>query len=205
LGFFLSLAALATPEGAILARSIIPGISERMPYAGPANFTGQPVPGYGGPHCWLHPLAAKALAKVVRDATQAGLTLELYDCYRPKSAVDAFVAWSHNRDERTKARFYPHLSKDTLFPLGYIALDSTHRTGLSIDLCIQGLDFGTPFDFFDPRSGSHAVVSKRAQQNRTRLRVLMERNGFRPYEQEWWHFTLRLEPLPSPLEGDIPP
>lgn len=205
LGFFLSLAAHAAPEGAILVRSIIPEISERMPYAGPANFTGHPVPGYGGPHCWLHPLAAEALAKVVREATRAGLTLELYDCYRPQTAVDAFVSWSKNPDEHTKAHFYPRVSKDTLFALGYIALESTHRTGLSIDLGVQGLDFGTPFDFFDPRSGIHAVVSKRAQQNRRRLRVLMETNGFSPYEQEWWHFTLRLEPHPQPIVGDIPP
>ena len=25
----------------------------------------------------------------------------------------------------------------------------------------------------------------------------MRRNGFRPYEKEWWHFTLSGEPFPN--------
>ncbi len=195
----------AQPEGAVLARELIPGLVERMPYAGASNFTGQAVPGYGGPHCWLHPLAARALTGVVRDAIQEGLIIEVYDCYRPKAALDAFIDWSKSPDISTRSRYFPHLKKSELFPLGYIALESTHRTGLAIDLGIQGLDFGTPFDFFDPDSGIHAKVSRTAEQNRRRLHGLMERHGFKPYEQEWWHFTFKLDPPAPPLNGDIPP
>ena len=25
----------------------------------------------------------------------------------------------------------------------------------------------------------------------------MEKNGFAPYEEEWWHFTLKGEPFPE--------
>ena len=195
----------AQPEGAVLARALIPGLIERMPYASASNFTGQAVPGYGGPHCWLHPLAARALTGVIRDAIHEGLNIEVYDCYRPKAALDAFIAWSTSPDISTRPRYYPHLAKSELFPLGYIALESTHRTGLAIDLGIQGLDFGTPFDFFDPQSSIHAKVSRTAEQNRRRLRGLMERHGFKPYEQEWWHFSFKLDPPAPALNGDIPP
>jgi D-alanyl-D-alanine dipeptidase len=29
------------------------------------------------------------------------------------------------------------------------------------------------------------------------LRELMRKHGFRPYDQEWWHFTLENEPFPD--------
>ena len=102
----------ARPEGAVLARALIPGLIERMPYAGASNFTGQAVPGYGGPHCWLHPLAARALTGVIRDAIQEGLIIEVYDCYRPKAALDAFIDWSKSPDISTRSRYFPHLNKN---------------------------------------------------------------------------------------------
>jgi D-alanyl-D-alanine dipeptidase len=33
--------------------------------------------------------------------------------------------------------------------------------------------------------------------HRMLLRALMEKHGFAPLEQEWWHFTLRDEPFPD--------
>jgi D-alanyl-D-alanine dipeptidase len=33
--------------------------------------------------------------------------------------------------------------------------------------------------------------------NRGELRTAMQHNGFRPYDREWWHFTLRGEPFPD--------
>ena len=29
------------------------------------------------------------------------------------------------------------------------------------------------------------------------LRTAMLRHGFKPYDEEWWHFTLRNEPYPN--------
>jgi D-alanyl-D-alanine dipeptidase len=29
------------------------------------------------------------------------------------------------------------------------------------------------------------------------LAAAMRHNGFRPYDREWWHFTLRGEPFPD--------
>ena len=40
-------------------------------------------------------------------------------------------------------------------------------------------------------------MSAEAQANRKLLATAMSRRGFRPYEKEWWHFTLRGEPYPE--------
>ena len=59
---------------------------------------------------------------------------------------------------------------------------------------------GTPFDFFSPRSWpSDRSVSAEAQANRALLAQAMRTRGFRPYDKEWWHFTLRHEPYPRNL------
>jgi D-alanyl-D-alanine dipeptidase len=56
---------------------------------------------------------------------------------------------------------------------------------------------GTPFDFFSPHSWpSDRTVSRTAQRNRALLAQAMARRGFRPYGEEWWHFTLRHQPYP---------
>ena len=53
------------------------------------------------------------------------------------------------------------------------------------------LDMGSPFDFFSPKSWpSDRSVSDQAQQNRALLAAALRRGGFRPYDKEWWHFTL---------------
>jgi zinc D-Ala-D-Ala dipeptidase len=57
---------------------------------------------------------------------------------------------------------------------------------------------GSRFDWFGPESWptcSSASPSQRA--HRLLLKLLMEKQGFNPYPQEWWHFTLRDEPFPE--------
>ena len=60
------------------------------------------------------------------------------------------------------------------------------------------LDMGSPFDFFSPQSWpSDTSVSVQAQKNRALLAAAMMRGGFRPYDKEWWHYTLADEPFPD--------
>ena len=57
---------------------------------------------------------------------------------------------------------------------------------------------GTPFDFFSPKSWPNAPgISHERMVNRGELASAMRHNGFRPYDREWWHFTLRGEPFPE--------
>lgn len=71
----------------------------------------------------------------------------------------------------------------------------------------NSIDMGTGFDCFSEKShhGSDAV-SERARANREILRTAMERHGFEPYPQEWWHYTLADEPFPDTyFDFPIPP
>jgi zinc D-Ala-D-Ala dipeptidase len=187
-----------SPPGFTQLSTIAPDIVQDMRYAGSDNFTGHPVPGYDAPQCWLRADAARALAAAGADARAHGFTLVVYDCYRPLRAVAAFVDWSKNPDQSTKAEHYPRLDKRQLFPQGYIAAHSTHSTGLAVDLGVQGWNFGTPFDFFDPRSWTKSRTSKEAHAHREALVTLMRRHGFVNYPREWWHFTYgSVEKAPS--------
>jgi D-alanyl-D-alanine dipeptidase len=184
-----------------------PSVRQQIRYAGTENFVGAPIDGYGAAHCWLSEPAARALATAETEAASQGLTLVVFDCYRPERAVRQFMRWAADSDDtRTKDLYYPRVSKAELLSGGYVAERSGHSRGSTVDVsleqpCGKGtapLDMGTSWDFFDPRSHySSTEVTPAQWENRRRLRELMERHGFRSYEPEWWHFTLADEPYPD--------
>lgn len=179
------------PPGFARLSDVAPDIAQDMRYAGRDNFTGAPVPGYRAAQCWLRADAAKALAAAQADARKRGFSLVVYDCYRPRRAVAAFVDWSKTPDQSTKDAYYPRINKDALFAQGYIAENSTHTTGLAVDLGVIGWNFGTPFDFFDERSWTKARAPTESTQHREALVALMRRHGFTNYPREWWHFSYK--------------
>lgn len=179
------------PAGFARLADVAPDIAQDMRYAGANNFTGHPVPGYRAPQCWLRADAAKALAAAQADASAHGFSLVVYDCYRPRRAVSSFVEWSRNADQTTKTDYYPRLDKSQLFPQGYIAAQSTHSTGLAVDLGVQGWNFGTPFDYFDQSSWTKSKVAGDAPAHRAALVALMKRHGFENYPREWWHYAYK--------------
>jgi zinc D-Ala-D-Ala dipeptidase len=177
------------PPGFVKLADVSPAIAQDMRYAGARNFTGRPVPGYGSAQCWLRAEAARALAAAQQDAHAQGFDLVVYDCYRPIRSVAAFFEWSKSKDEATKPEHYPNVEKRALFAQGYIALKSSHSTGLAVDLGVAGWDFGAPFDFFDRRSWTKAPVAAAAHANREKLVGLMRRHDFENFPREWWHFS----------------
>ena len=199
-----SASAQSRPSSFVDAATVVPGLVVEMRYAGSHNFTGRPVDGYQAPHCLLTREAAAALTEVARDIAPRGLVIKVFDCYRPVRAVENFMHWARNlTDTAGKAEFYPDVDKRTLFHDGYIASHSGHSRGSTIDLTLQHaggaeLDMGTPFDFFSPKSWTaDPTVSPQQHANRMLLANAMSRRGFRPYDKEWWHFTLRHEPFPD--------
>lgn len=59
---------------------------------------------------------------------------------------------------------------------GYIAEKSGHSRGGTIDLGIEGLEFGTTFDFFDPKSHTlNTEISSTARAHRALLKSVLER------------------------------
>src|SRR5262249_10738937 len=172
---------------------------------GANNFVGERIDGYEGPRCLLSAPAANALAAVERDLAARGLGLKVFDCYRPQRAVAQFLRWAQRIDDvKRKREFYPDVDKRNLFKEGYISDRSGHSRGSTLDLTLvrradaRELDMGSPFDFFSPKSWpSDRSVSDQARQNRALLAAVMIRGGFRPYDREWWHFTLNNEPFPD--------
>ena len=192
------------PAAFVDAATVVPGLMTDIRYAGAHNFVGRPIDGYEAPRCLLTQAAAEALAAVARDLAPRGLHIKVFDCYRPTRAVANFVRWARDlNDTAGKAEFYPNVDKRTLFHDGYIASQSGHSRGSTVDLTLaqadgRELDMGTPFDFFSPKSWTaDPSISAEAHANRMLLATAMRRDGFRGYDKEWWHFTLRGEPFPD--------
>lgn len=215
------------PEGFSSIADLDPSIELDIRYIGHNNFLGRPVAGYEGAACILSTPAAMALLDVQRAANELGLSLKIYDCFRPQRAVDDFVRWAADLDdELMKASMYPDVPKDELFSRGYIAERSGHSRGSTVDLTLvpvgtrqpevdpfagwdcrgelaehfpdNSIDMGTSFDCFDELSHTeNAAVGEAAMANRLLLRELMEAAGFVNYVNEWWHYTLRDEPFPE--------
>ncbi|ULU26719.1 M15 family metallopeptidase [Dyella terrae] len=210
----LSPAQTAVQAGLVDIHPLAPDIAEDIKYAGSDNFVGEPVDGYLAAKCLLLKPAAEALASVQRDLRPHHQRLDVFDCYRPARAVKHFVRWAGDlADQRTKAAHYPKLDKSAL--LGdYIAPVSGHSRGATVDLTLMQcdaadthctpLDMGTDFDYFGTLANTDSPEATPAQHaNREVLKRAMEREGFRNYAMEWWHYTLAPEPTPDTIY-DVP-
>lgn len=202
------------PDAFIYLADVDNTILQSVRYATSDNFLGRPVEGYESEKIILTEMAANALSKVQKELQNrhdGKYTLVVFDGYRPQTAVDDFITWSKDgSDIKMKAEYYPSIEDKTkLFELGYIAAKSSHSRGSTADLSIaltptepdapiQYLDMGSGFDVLDPISNYHcSSISEEAKQNRALLRELMEAQDFEPYDEEWWHFTLRSGPFPD--------
>jgi zinc D-Ala-D-Ala dipeptidase len=226
-------AASSLPHGFVYLRAIDPGIVQDIRYAGSHNFVGRPIKGYLAPECILTEPAAWALKGVQTKLAAKGLSLIVWDCYRPKRAVDDFLRWSRDpAHAEMKAEFYPRTEKQDLFA-GYLAVRSAHSRGSTVDLGIvpsgyampalsgaaplkpctapKGerfedgtIDFGTGYDCLDVlASTSNSRVGAVALGNRQLLKAAMRDAGFRPYLREWWHFEFANEPFHDGFDFEI--
>ena len=169
------------------------------------NFVGEVITGYHAEKILMTLEAALALAAIQIELGERGLGLKVFDAYRPQQAVDDFARWAEDiNDTSTKAEYYPNIAKKDLFSLGYIAAQSGHSRGSTVDLTLvelitgDELDMGAPWDLFDPISWPTSLeVSLPQKTNRETLREIMLRYGFNPLREEWWHFTLDDEPFPD--------
>ena len=168
-----------------------------MRYLSADNFVGRPIDGYEAERCYITAEAARALGKVQHELAHVGLSLKVFDAYRPQRAVDHFVRWAEDLDDRKmKAAYYPDVEKQHLFR------DGTRDPDLTIVATgpdgAEELDMGTPWDFFGPRSWPLSrEVTPQQRANRMLLQTLMIKHGFLPLAEEWWHFRLEEEPFPD--------
>lgn len=196
---------------------VVPDVILEIRYFGTYNFVGTRIDGYLQPTALLTREAADSLRVVSDELKAQGYRLKIYDAYRPQMAVDHFMRWGADiNDTLMLSYFYPQVEKKDLFRLGYIAEQSGHSRGSTLDLTLfdmrteKEVDMGGTFDWFghesypdcggNPETGIyHQNDTVTAQQfaNRMLLRNAMLKHGFKPYDCEWWHFTLKNEPYPD--------
>ena len=191
--------------GFVLLSDYVPNIIQEIRYFSTYNFIGDRIDGYEEPCALLTKDAARALKAVSNELFVRGYRLKVFDAYRPVMAVKHFILWGiEDEDIRMKPYFYPDIEKQDTFRLGYIAKQSSHNRGSAIDLTLldmrsgKELDMGSPFDRFGEVSHpDYRGITDEQYENRMILQQAMVRNGFVPYECEWWHFMLKDEPFPD--------
>ena len=189
----------------VLLSEAVPDAILEIRYYSTYNFVGERIDGYEEPLAFLTKEAAQALREVSDDLVEQGYRLKIFDAYRPQKAVTHFMNWALDpADTRMKEYFYPELEKDVLFPQGYIAEHSGHSRGSTVDLTLfdmtteKEVDMGGTFDYFGELSHpDYTDITEEQVANRMILRDAMLSHGFRPLEEEWWHFTLEDEPYPD--------
>ena len=193
-------------SGFVVLADVVPDIIQEIRYYSTYNFVGERITGYHEPCALMTKDAALALKDVADELREKGYRLKVYDAYRPQMAVDHFVRWAEDlNDKRMKPYFYPKVDKTRLFADGYIDAKSGHSRGSTIDLTIfdmstgKEVDMGGTFDYFGELSHPdyHGELTEQQIKNRYILREAMTRHGFKPLATEWWHFTLRNEPYPD--------
>ncbi len=192
-------------SGFVLLSDFVPSIVQEIRYYSTYNFIGDRIDGYEQPCAIITKEAARALKAVSNEMNVKGYRLKVFDAYRPATAVKHFVLWGiEDLDQRMKPFFYPDLEKSLLFKLGYIASQSSHSRGSTVDLTLldmatgKEIDMGSPFDYFSEVSHpDYRGITDEQYENRMLLQNVMVKHGFVPIDCEWWHFTLENEPYPS--------
>ena len=146
-------------------------------YATDRNFTGKPI--YKTAHCLLLEPAEAGLRRAVEIARSIGMTLRIFDAYRPPQAQQ--VLWDFLPDPTYIAE---------------LGRGSNHSRGTAIDLTLVDasgaeLDMGTGFDAMVAESEHfHPGLPEHVQRNRTLLLGVMHGAGFTHIPSEWWHYEL---------------
>jgi D-alanyl-D-alanine dipeptidase len=159
-------------------KSRMPSLLYDLRYFTTSNFTGEQLYTQNKT-TFLRLPVANALERVNQQLLQKGLTIKIFDAYRPYSVTKKM--WELIKDERYVAN---------------PAKGSGHNRGLSVDLTLihlhtgKELDMGTAFDnFTDTAHHGFTNLSIEVLENRKLLKAVMEAQGFRALETEWWHYS----------------
>jgi zinc D-Ala-D-Ala dipeptidase len=183
-----ALAATGTPEtraaGLVDVHRYGPGIGVELAYLSRNNLTERRLPGYCREWALLLDPAARDLGRVQRRLRRRGLGLLVLDAYRPARASRALVRWAQRSGRGDLVGTY-------------IARRSRHNTGSAVDITLVRLRDGKRLRMggfaFGPSSHTYNA-SGRILRNRLMLKNAMERFGFSPYLNEWWHFEHYIRP-----------
>ena len=166
-----------TPEDFVRVLDRVPGIRQELMYATDRNFTGQVI--YGFSDAYLRYGTVKKLAAVSADLAELGLSLKIWDSYRPVSAQ--FKLWE--------------VCPNPAFVADPRKGFSSHSRGNTLDVTLvdadgNELEMPTGFDDFSAKADrDYSDCSETAAAHAELLEILMEKHGFQGYYAEWWHFS----------------
>jgi len=168
----------ANPEKELIElKDVIPELVLDIRYATTNNFTGAKV--YKLARAYARKPVADALQKAQADFNKLGYGIKIYDGYRPYSAT---------------IKFYELMKGDTTYVANPYK-GSRHNRGCALDMTIidlktkQELKMPSDYDAMQKESWpSTPVLDPTIRKSRDTLISIMEKNGFRVYTTEWWHF-----------------
>lgn len=173
---FLSQGVFHAEEGPLVDLSKeIPGLRFDIRYATEDNFVKEKL--YPEARCLLRRETAAKLARVQNGLAEKGLSLKLFDGYRPLSVQKKL--WEKYPVE------------------GFVAnpaKGSNHNRGAAVDLTLtdqEGNELPMPsaYDEFSERAHrDYAGGTDEERKNRGLLEEAMQKEGFIGLRSEWWHF-----------------
>jgi D-alanyl-D-alanine dipeptidase len=160
-------------------KEAVPDLILDIRYATKNNFTGEII--YTSAEAWARKPVAEALAKAQKAFKSKGVTIKVFDAYRPYAAT---------------LRFY-EVYPDTNF-VAAPWHGSRHNRGAALDVTLVDLKTGkalampTPFDDFTEKAApDYAELPEEVLANRKLLIQTMQQYGFSVYPFEWWHFDFQ--------------
>lgn len=180
------------PEDAdfVRVRDYLPDVLQELPYAGTENFTGHRI--YEFTEVFLRYGTVKKLQAVCAELAGQGLTLKIWDGFRPVSAQ--FRLWEVCPDDTYVAN--PNR--------GF----SAHSRGNTVDVTLvdslgNELEMPTGFDDFSGKADrDYSDVEEVPTEHALLLQNAMEKYGFEGYFGEWWHFQ---DEISYPVEDVFEP
>lgn len=161
----------------VRVQDYIPDIVVELRYASDNNFTGKAI--YDFQDAYLRYGTVKKLMKVQEALREQGLSLKIWDAYRP---VDAqYLLWEANPN----ITYIDNPSKDY----------SSHTQGDTVDIILvdaNGNDVNMPsdYDVFSTQGDrDYTDCSAEQKANAMLLQNLMKKHGFSAYFEEWWHYS----------------
>ncbi len=154
----------------------IPEIRLDIKYASKDNFLKEII--YKHPFAFARKPVVEALKKAQNELKKRGLSLKIYDAYRPYS----ITIYLYNKVKNDKYAANPKNG-------------SRHNRGCAVDVTLveteSGKDILMPTQFDDFSVKAHADYKKLTKEvinYRTILIQTMEKFGFKVNQFEWWHF-----------------
>ena len=158
-----------------------PTIKLDIRYASTSNFLGTPV--YTQARAFLQRPAAEALVRAHRKLKAQGYGLIIHDGYRPWYVTKIF--WDATPDDKKIFVANP-------------ADGSRHNRGCAVDLSLYDLKTGKevqmPSGYDEMTDRAYADYPGGTAEERARralLREAMEKEGFKVFPAEWWHFDYK--------------